>query len=169
MKRTNRHNDGKQFESCVETVLRQYQSRGLFRARKVDPPARVLGTGAARRVIFQANPFLDYVGVWCERKGRAVFFEAKSTAEARLPFGGDHGLTGAQIESMRHWHAHGAITFCLWEVRGVARVSLITLGNLDAARKDGMKSLTWNYAEEVPKGTGFVVFDFLVILRKLWP
>lgn len=148
-------------------VCDQYKSQGLFRAEKADPPMRVMGGGPSRRFIYMKNPFLDFIGVWRERAGRAVMFEAKSTREPRLPVGYKNGLTASQVEAMRHWHAHGAVTFCLWECRGL--VQMVHLGHIKTLDDNGQKSIEPGACEAVPIGRGYVLFDFLQVMRRLWP
>jgi hypothetical protein len=86
MTRTNWRNDGRGFQKEIEQTCGAYQNRRAATLRKVDPPTRVIGTAAARRVIFRPNPFLDFAGSWTARHGRAIFVEAKSTSTHRLPF-----------------------------------------------------------------------------------
>ncbi len=165
--RANWRNDGRSFQTRIETVLLQYQSKGLLRCKKVDPPVKVLGFGKARRVIFLRNPFLDYVGTWTESGGRAVFFEAKSTSEPRLPFGGGAGVTADQLQVMKLWAQAGAAVFGLWEWRNNG-VRFLTLHNFQAADSCGSKSIKWGSQESgalVSAGTGFVLFDFLDNMR----
>lgn len=170
MAATNRFNTGKGFEGMVETILLQYQCRGLLRVKKVDPPTRVVGSGAFRKVIFLANPFLDFAGTWTERGGRAVFFECKSTTEQRLAVGSSSGVTQDQCDALCHWQNAGAVTFVLWEVKPLGKVFFATPVMLAAAlEKSGRKSITPADCEPVPQGVGHVFFDFLKLMHKHWP
>ncbi len=123
-------------------------------------------------MIFQRNPWLDYVGVWRERGGRAVMFEAKSTAEARLPFGKDSGVTKAQLEAMHHWGEHGAVVFVLWQVRDKKPTTYMVIEEaFGEAASAGAKSVTPEneYVFQIGRGDGRVTADFLECMRAVWP
>lgn len=163
-------NDGRPFQQELERVLLQYQSAGLLRVRKVDPPVRVVGFGARRQVIFQKNPWLDYAGVWTERSGRAVLFEAKSTAGPRLPFGKD-GVTETQLGAIHNWSMAGAVVFVLWRVeRGDEKGTyLLTENAFKMAASEGRKSVAPGHgAYPVEQGKGFVTVNFIELMRRLW-
>ena len=163
---------GKEFEEQVEKVLLQYQIAGVLRARKVDPPTRwVMG-----RLIPQANPFLDFVGVWTERAGRSVFFEAKETAEPRLAIGGN-GITATQRDSLVLWGLAGAVTFVLWRLRGH---TFFLPGPLVASIEKERKHvrpddcLELKPANEIQRPGRYqrlcrIEFCFLDAMRRTWP
>jgi penicillin-binding protein-related factor A (putative recombinase) len=170
--RTNRHNTGLAFQEAIYRTAAEYQHDGVLRLRKVDPPTRVVGGGANRRIIFQPNPFLDFVGCWTERRGRAVFIEAKSTSEPKLPFDSSSGVTTSQLDSLRHWHNAGAVAFVLWEHAGKTRMltAPYVAQYRDAARAgDGFKHVKWEDAgPDIPQGKGFRLVDFIHEMRARW-
>ena len=159
-------NTGKPFEKTIETILMQYASKGILRMKKVDPPTRLLKLGGSTKVIMLPNPFLDYVGSWTARHGRAVFMEAKSTSEPQLKINSDGGLTVKQFEAMRQWQAAGAVTFVLWEHHG--HVRMLTYDMVKAALETA-KHIKFPCAIPVPNGLGFVIYNFVEIMEKIWP
>ena len=110
MKRTNAHNDGRDFQTEILTAAEEYRFRGFMRLRKADPPMRLAGG----RVIMLENPWLDFGGAWTERGGRALFIEAKSTSTPVLPFDRDGGITEKQMDEISNWRLAGAVAFVLW-------------------------------------------------------
>lgn len=141
--------------------------------KRTAPPVRIMGGKAGRNVLFLGNPWLDYAGVWTERDGRMMVFEAKSTSGDRLPFLSDSGLTERQMEAGHHWDAAGAVVFLLWQSPG--QVRLIPWKHITfAARawnmtpKRGTKSFNLDAGRPVPQGKGYRLVDFLAVVRELW-
>lgn len=161
--RTNSKNTGKPFQSELELTNAGYLDRGILYAEKVAPPTLTVGGGARRRIIYQKNPFLDYVGAFTARGGRAVVFEAKSTQDHRLPLARDGGLTVTQWQALWQWHNRGAVAFLLWQQRGQG-VTLWTWAMLHAAWESGAKSLLFEHGIRVPSGAGKVLHDFVSVL-----
>lgn len=161
--RTNHRNDGRGFQKEIETTCGAYQSRRAATIRKVDPPTRLVGGGNARRVIFLANPFLDFSGVWTARHGRALYFEAKSTATHRLKLGSG-GISETQIAALRMWRLGGAAAFVLWQWS--AKVSLLLPELVCGAADRGEKSIAFDSGLAVPRGEGSVLWDFLPVLER---
>ncbi len=158
--RTNRFNDGRPFQTLLESILTQYQSAGLLRMKKVEPPTRIV----RGRILFLANPWLDYLGCWTERGGRMVTFEAKSTREPRLPLW-SNGVTEKQIDTLRLWDHAGAVAFVLWEFGGDVRlVRYSEIARVLAERKH----LKLDDALIVPRGDKWIVHDFLKVMERLW-
>ena len=153
---------GQNFEATLTTINQIYEERKLARFRKVAPPTRTIGTGAFRRIIYLENPFLDYVG--CMASGRAMFFEAKSTAKPSLAAGGKDGFTEKQFNAMQDWRAAGAGAFLLWEYQGQG-VRLFAECMI-AAGLEERKSLVWYDGLEVPPGHGFIFYDFLKVVNQ---
>lgn len=114
--RTNRKNDGKEFERRLCDSLAYYQAHGFMRVKKVEQPIRMFG----RRVIHLKNPFLDFIGCWTERYGKMISFEAKSTSVPKLQTHSG-GLTEAQMDNLRLWGKAMAVSFLLWEHKGEVR------------------------------------------------
>lgn len=160
--RSNFSNDGRGFQKELEATAGGYQTRRIATLRKVDPPTRVVGGGKFRRVIFLANPWLDFAGCWTLRGGRAIFVEAKSTATHRLPLGRSGGITEEQLVSIRTWKLAGAATGVLWQWAG--KVVLFAPPAIEAAVARGDKSLVFEAGVPVPRGLGTIVWDFLSVL-----
>lgn len=118
---------GKGFEHDIIERAKVYEAKKYLVLRKVDPPSRII----RGRVLFLANPFLDFVGSFTERGGRAIFLEAKETHEDKLGIGAKtNGITDKQLHSLRVWHHSGAIAGTLWKCP--AGVYLIPIALLDA-------------------------------------
>ncbi len=170
--RTNRGNDGRQFEAEVEATLTNYALRGILSGQKVSPPVRIIwkpdpSTGKSRQIIIQMkNPYLDYLAVWTARHGRALFVEAKSTSVHRLAVNRDAGLKEHQVENMYRWRKAGAAVALLWKFNGT--VCLWTPEMIQRAIAMEYKSLRFD--EGLPVASEGGLWDFLPVLEKaLWP
>lgn len=161
---TNNKNDGRRFQNLVQQIADQYARQHILRLHKCDPPTRNFGG----RIIYQANPFPDFIGVLTAGRGRMIALEVKSTTDRRLELGREkHGVTRKQCELLKDWHAAGAIGGVLWERPG--GVELIPTANLLAAYMTPLKSLEAgsSYGIAVPGGLGFVIHDFARVLLAL--
>src|SRR3954468_23107434 len=127
-------NDGRGFETSFKKTVEAYRHKEILRLEKVSPPARVMGDGNNRKVIFLPNPFLDWVGTWTERNGRALMIECKSTSEPKLTFGG--GISDNQIEWLLRWHYAGVAVGVCWEFVGEG-VAFIPVGQIHRVNKEG--------------------------------
>lgn len=111
-------NSGKAFEAMISDLFRTMEIRKLAFMRKTDPPVKVMGAGANRRVIFLENPFLDYIGtIFSERRTVnwvPIAVECKSTSVHTLPMGLETKLTKKQIDNMRIMGDHGIGCFLFW-------------------------------------------------------
>ncbi len=162
--RTNHLNTGKAFERELEITFAAYETQKLATLRKVDPPTRSIGGGSSpKRVFHLPNPFLDFVGTWTERGGRALFLEAKSTQDPRLPLGRSGGITEKQVENLLMWARAGAVSCLIWHVAGETRV--LGAGNVGWAVEQGKKSLVPADGGLVTRGMGSVLWDVLAVLR----
>jgi len=154
--RTNQNNDGRDFQAEIQRSANEYLYRGWMRLRKVDPPSRVIGGGAGRRVIFLENPWLDFAGVWTERHGRAVFIEAKSTTEPKLAVDRDGGVTEKQADAIIHWRIAGAVAFVLWRCpNGCALLTGRDIADLRRRAQNGEGTRTLHFRDvrwPVPRG-----------------
>lgn len=155
-------NNGKAFEKALERTIIQYQSRGIMRLKKVDPPTKSFGGG---RIIHLENPFLDYVGCWTGRGGRAIFIEAKSTKKPTLAMGSS-GISDKQLDALRHWSNAGAAAFLLWQYN---QLCLFVSAQSVALRFTERKHLKLEDGIPVPQGIGNVIHDFLPAMLKTWP
>lgn len=152
--------NGDAAEELILALCESYRRQGRARLRKVDPPSRVVGRGNAKRIIYLENPFLDLVGVWSEKGGRALFLEVKSTKSPRLPIARKDGVTEKQIESLKNWRDSGAVTGVLW-VRG-CDLKVITLETIEFAIACGHASLHWGGFPLCRSGNSpFLRYDFL--------
>lgn len=166
--RTNWKNDGRAFQKSIALTGLGYDQAMIATLAKVDPPNFIVGTGQLRRVIFKANPFLDFIGVWTSRHGRMLMVEAKSTATHRLPLNRSGGITTEQLATIYRWRYAGAAVAVLWIWND--RVVLFTPEMLRAANTRGDKSLVHEDGIPVPRGTGRIVWDFLPALAAaIWP
>lgn len=170
--RTNRNNDGRNFQSELAATFAAYQSQKIATIEKTDPPVAVLWQfdkqegKKKQRVIFKVNPFVDYVGVWSARNGRALFIEAKSTSKHRLALNRDGGITEEQIASLFRWRRAGAAVCVVW--RFEIKACLFTPEMLQAAIGAGAKSLL--FSDGLPVANVGGLWDFLPVLEAaIWP
>lgn len=164
---TNRSNDGRGFENALEVIFTRYAAFNRMRVKKVEPPCKVMGFGAGRRVIFLKNPFLDFVGLWNERAGRFVALEAKSTSKPVLPLDSDGGVTTAQVEALRWWTVAGGVAAVLWEHRGEVKL-VLPLTIVDTLRT--RRSLRWEAAgRPIKPGNGLERWQILAALEAAFP
>jgi len=166
--RTNFKNDGRGFQREVEMSAEAYKRLGLARLAKIDPPVRMIGGGSHRKVIFLANPWLDFAGVWTAHHGRALFVEVKSHESGRLPIESSGGISTTQMAAICSWRMAGAAVAVLWRRRGYVR--LWTPEMIFAKKASGEKSLVFEDGHIVKQGAGTLIWDFLAILElQLWP
>jgi penicillin-binding protein-related factor A (putative recombinase) len=147
--RTNRFNDGREFQDAVAAQLKEYQFKGVMRLKRVSPPTRIVGSGQFRKVIFLENPFHDFLGCWTAGGGRLVLIECKSTEEARLPVGGSGGVTEDQWNELRHWENANAVAFVLWYVRSEPGAWFFTVPMMKSVLETGRKSVRPENGEQV--------------------
>ena len=161
--RTNRFNDGREFQAAVQAQLQDYQFQGIMRLRRVSPPTRIVGSGRCRRVIFLDNPFHDFIGVWSRGGGRMVVIECKDTEDGRLPVGGSGGVTENQWNQLQHWTNANAVAFVLWYVRSEPGAFFFTVPMLKSVLATGRKSVRPENGEQVIKR------NFLLNMLKHFP
>lgn len=104
---------GARFENAVADAFAADSEHFLM--EKVTPPARIYG----RKVIFMANPFLDFAGA--VRYGTSLYplyVECKATTGGTLRIG-NGGLSVKQCQSMHRWYEFGCIVVLLWLRVGV--------------------------------------------------
>ncbi len=165
---TNWRNDGRRFEKEIEITFGAYEARGIASAAKVDPPMRIFRNGDKTNMIHLANPFLDFVGVFTKRGGRALFIETKTTSKHRLAFRGGGGFSENQWNAMARWRKAGAACGIVWEFE--SRVVLFTPELLRVAEIAGAKSLVHSDGLPVARGEGAIIWDFLSVLEAAnWP
>lgn len=162
-------NQGTWFEGDLVKICRAYRHNGVMELEKVEPPTRVVKRPPTFQpeILRMANPFLDFVGVWTRRQGRAVFLEAKSTAEPKLGLKQSGGLSEAQYDSLVRWNAAGAAVGILWAY--AQHVRFVPLLACVAQLEAGVKHVKWENATPVPQGTGWVMWDFEKVLASYYP
>jgi hypothetical protein len=160
---SNHANDGRGFEQTLERICGVYAERGLARFCKTEPPTRTFGTGFNRKVIYLPNPFLDYAGCITSMGNRAAFFEAKSTGEPTLPCGDKGSFSQSQRDAMADWRQAGAASWLLWEYRGACRIFFHAMIQAGLSER---KSLVWDDGIDVPQGTGYLLHDFMPLLKR---
>ena len=160
---SNHANDGRQFEVTLERICRIYAERRLARFCKTEPPTRTFGTSFNRKVIYLPNPFLDYAGCISSMGNRAAFWEAKSTSEPTLPCGDKGGFSLSQREAIADWRKAGAASWLLWQYKGACRIYFhgMILAGLEERR-----SLVWDDGMEVPAGNGWLIYDFMAVVKR---
>jgi penicillin-binding protein-related factor A (putative recombinase) len=163
--RKNASNDGLGFEHEMEFTFAAYARARVATARKVSPPARIVGSFSARKVIFMPNPFLDFAGAWTKHAGRALFLEAKSTGNGRLPFQRDAGIKVSQLEALLQWADAGAAVGVIWHRTDIRKTAMLTLFELCRAKGQDAASVPWEDARPVPQGRGGVIHDVLAVLE----
>jgi len=108
---------GQDFERRIDLSAGWAEMNRIIVLRKIEPPTKVIRIGGKPVVIQLRNDCLDYTGTRVV-DGRAIWIEAKSTAEPRLGFKvKKSGLTTKQFESLALWYWAGAISGVLWEFR----------------------------------------------------
>lgn len=159
---------GKWLEDAITRIGSAYEQQGILKIRKVDPPVRMIGTGNARRIIPMTNPFLDFVGTWTRRGGRALCIEAKSTDKTTLGIGSG-GLTDNQWANLLDWRRHGAATGVLWGLNDTNEIRFVPVEAIEAQLRNGIKHIKWHHATELRQGLGFVLSDFEEALADFHP
>lgn len=155
-------NLGTSFEQEIERSCGTYAMNRIAKIHKCDPPTKVIG----KKIIYIENPFPDFVGSWTEKNGRALVFEAKRTEKAMLAVSERSGLKFDQLNQLDNWARGGAFAALLWQHKGETRA--MTVPQIRRAlRESGRKSLTWDQASILPRGNGWVRYDFLLWARNL--
>ncbi len=159
--RTNQQNTGKAFEREIETTCEELERLGLAKIKKADPPVKVMGSDANRRVIFLENPFLDFVGSYRKADGswHPVQFECKQTSEPKLAVGvKSGGVTEKQLNALLSWAGHGWNVFVFW--KHGSRVKRIGVDDLEKVVREARKHMKFEELHvEIYPGPGFLLWD----------
>jgi hypothetical protein len=161
-----RTNTGKPFEKLLEKTFAAYQALGVMSIEHVDPPTRSVRCGGQWKVIWQPNPFVDYLGTWTARGGRMLCLEAKSTDQDVLDINSykSNGVTIKQWESIKRWSNAGAACGILWQCpAGIRLVSVGTASDLVARGERCRVENSW----AIPQGKGWLLADFAPILAQI--
>ncbi len=161
---------GTVFEGEIAAMCLAYQDAGIASLEKVDPPIRVLHIpGGGKRVVFLANPFLDFSGTWTARGGKAIHIECKATSPPILNIKSGTsrgGITESQLIASERWEAAGAAVAFLWRHEAKTRILTPAMVRAQLATRN---SLRWCDAHDIPQGSGFLFIDFLAVLARLNP
>lgn len=162
-------NQGTWFERDLARICAAYRGKRIIDLEKVEPPTRVVKRPPKFQpeILRLANPFLDFVGCWTARGGRAVFLEAKSTDEPKLTLRSSGGLSESQHDALVRWDAAGAAVGLLWGHREDVR--FVPLEAIASQLLAGVKHLKWENATPVPQGLGWVRWDFVRALEQYYP
>ncbi|KGE18475.1 Holliday junction resolvase RecU [Paenibacillus wynnii] len=164
-------NRGSGFEAVINYINQIYENRKLAVINKRSTPVKVTRSKGTKVLagFYEAKSTVDYDGIY---RGRAIFFEAKSTQELDrfdLKRVEDH-----QYEHLEKCHAVGAVCFVLVEFRRQRKTYLLPFATLRAykgeATRGGRKSMTIDNFEvdayEVMQGR--VQLDYLATVDKIW-
>jgi hypothetical protein len=151
---------GKDFEDIMASHCLEFEKRGRAKIHKVDPPSKVIGKG---KVVYQANPFLDFIGTWTESGNRSLMLEAKSTSDHLLPIDTKKGgLTTKQIDHMRDWARAGTVTAVVWFRSDLRELKVVNFETIDYALAFGHRSMRWEDQPRCIRGTTpWLRFDIL--------
>lgn len=152
---------GTRFETYLANTLEAYRVKNLLYMEKVEPPIKTMYGG--KRVIHLKNPFLDFIGTWTERGGKMIMVECKLTSEPLLKIG-TNGIKTAQLTNGLKWEQMGAAVAYLWQFEDQTR--LVT-PRMVASQLKTRNSLRLCDAHPVSQGQGFVLIDFLALLRRI--
>ncbi|MDZ5607045.1 Holliday junction resolvase RecU [Bacillus pseudomycoides] len=169
-------NRGMSFELLLNISNRMYKERGIGVFNKRPTPIKVLKTdkkGNITKSCWQEKSTVDYDGVY---KGRAVYFEAKSTEETtRFPLDNIHRH---QIDYLEDTQAMGAICFFLIEFKKdkvvyFVPVSLVIEYYQAMLYDGGRKSIPreeFNKRAYIVEHTDRALVDYLFHVDKMkWP
>ncbi|QOS97581.1 Holliday junction resolvase RecU [Brevibacterium sp. JNUCC-42] len=164
-------NRGMAFENILERVNAQYDRENIAVINKRPTPVKVLKVrmGRIQDGHYEKKSTVDYDGTY---KGKAVYFEAKSTIETtRFDLDNIHMH---QVEFLEKAQRHGAICFFLIEFAKKGEVYFVTLPVIQMAllhaSTGGRQSIAYKdfkeYAYLIPK-TKRALLDYLIYVDKL--
>lgn len=136
-------NRGQAFEELLNRTNEMYEAQGLAAIQKRPTPVKVMKSSGTRVLAgyYEAKSTVDYDGIY---RGRALYFEAKSTKELdRFDL---KNISDHQYEHLSKCYSYGAICFVLIEYRKQRRTYLLPFTALRAfvrqAASGGRKSIT---------------------------
>lgn len=162
---------GLAFENLLNQSNDMYERQKRAIIHKRSTPVKVIKSSGTKVLAgyYEAKSTVDYDGVY---KGKAIFFEAKSTHElARFDLKNIHDH---QFEHLQKCHENGGLCFVLVEFIKQHRTYLLPFTGLRAyineAAAGGRKSITLDSFEvdayEVYPGR--VPLDYLATVDKIW-
>ncbi|WP_426952849.1 Holliday junction resolvase RecU [Bacillus mycoides] len=169
-------NRGMAFEQLLNITCRMYKSANVGVFNKRPTPVEVIKTdkkGNITKSAWGSKSTVDYDGVY---KGRAVYFEAKSTTETtRFPL---DNISRHQIDYLRDTQDQGAICFFLIDFRTDHVIYFVPVQLVaeyyesmlyDGGRKSIPREEFENHAYVVER-TDRALVDYLLHVDKLeWP
>ncbi|WP_103110649.1 Holliday junction resolvase RecU [Brevibacillus reuszeri] len=169
--RISQANRGKGFEDLLNYTNEQYERAGIALIHKRPTPIKATKTKGSRVLAgyFEDKSTVDYDGVY---RGRAIYFEAKSTRErTRFDLA---NISKHQIEHLEKADKSGAVCFLLIEFAATREVYFLPLTTirhyLIHAGNGGRKSIQkedfdiYAYAVEPSRRA---VLDYLLLVDKL--
>lgn len=168
---TNQGKRGMAFEAMINHTNHSYALKNLAVINKRPTPVKVMKSKGTRVLqgFYESKSTVDYDGVY---KGRAIYFEAKSTKSNRFPL---KNISQHQMDHMYKADRAGALCFFLIESKNTNQVFLVLFSTMqhfwEHAKLRGSKSIPiddFNYyaAGEVRSGNG-VPLDYLPVIEKL--
>ncbi|MBG9786576.1 recombinase RecU [Brevibacillus laterosporus] len=164
-------NRGMAFEQMLELANKQYERKDIAVINKRPTPVKVLKTEGTniKKAVYDSKSTVDYYGVY---KGRAIYFEAKST-KSHTSFSLAN-ISDHQLEHLAKTELNGALCFFLIEFASKREVyfvpySFIRMYVLNA-RLGGRKSIPYDefeiYAYLVQKSQR-ASLDYLVFVDRM--
>lgn len=160
-----RANQGQWLEKLLKAIVAGYEQRGIMTLKKVDPPTILIHGQWVRT----PSPFLDFVGSWTERGGRAVFLECKTTRDGKLGLLDQGGITQNQYDALLDWHYAGAVSCVLWAAG--SRIALVTASQLESHIERAREMKTprrLSFDELEAKFSISEIYNFVTALRAIY-
>lgn len=164
-------NRGMPFENLIEFANGQYENAGVALIHKRPTPVKVIRTKGNQilKAVYDRKSTVDFDGVY---KGRAIYFEAKSTTN-KTSFKLDM-VQPHQVHHLEKAHANGALCFLLVEFSLLRKVFYLPidffLHAVLNASMGGRKSIPIGdleeYCHEV-RQTKRAVLDYLAIIDEI--
>ncbi|MFD2210700.1 Holliday junction resolvase RecU [Virgibacillus halophilus] len=161
---------GMAFEELINYTNKAYELQGKALINKRPTPVKVLKSKGTKVLsgFYEQQSTVDYDGLY---NGRAIVFEAKSTAKKSLPL---NMIADHQIRYLDAAEKQGAISFLIVDMRHINEVLLVPNGMLQKYVKDakngGRKSIPLGdlevYGHLVRSGNG-VALDYLSVVDRL--
>lgn len=164
-------NRGQAFEDLVNYTNEQYRQKKIALIHKRPTPIKALKTKGFKVLsgVFESKSTVDYDGVY---KGKAIYFEAKSTREkTRFDLS---NISNHQMEHLEEAEGNGAICFFLIEFASHHETYFVPYSLIKHykfhASLGGSKSIPYGdfevYAYEVKK-TNRGLLDYLVHVDRM--
>jgi recombination protein U len=163
--KTSQANRGQAFEQLLNFVNVQYEKAGIALIHKRPTPMKALRPqGMHFLATFERKSTVDYDGVY---RGRAIYFEAKSTREeSRFDL---KQIEPHQIEHLEKAEKNGAVCFFLIEFAKSREVFFVPLSTMRHyllhARNGGRKSIPredFDYYAYAVEKSNRAALDYLV-------